>query len=603
MRTLITAPPEDILAALWAAAPAIHHLLASSRSLQHARNRLFDHLNALERHYFNIYADTPFKHIHIAEKHIAKECIRVMKNIIRSENEQITGASALALLRQLARQPARAVARVSPGFLCEFLHLFNGIYGRSGTLQRVSEHQPDAGTAAAAQRRSRQLDQYAQAADAAMRRYHSGLEPALVRRSAVMRRRVLRFFGASPRAWRDPHWQLAHVIRDARTLRALVRLEPDELDGLAAAKEYGIPVHITPHYVTLFNPDGRDDTDRAVRAQVIPSATYCRTVAANRAQGVDLDFMGERSTSPIAGITRRYPNIVILKPYDACPQICVYCQRNWEIKSLDEARVTRPAVRAALQWIARHPGITEVLITGGDPLTLDDQYLRWMLDTLAAIPHVDRVRIGTRTLVTMPQRFTPALVRLLARHHVLGRREVCIMTHVESPRELTPDVLAAVRALRGAGLSMYNQQVFTYYTSRRFETAFLRRMLKRCGIDPYYTFNTKGKDETLDFRVPIARIEQERKEEARQLPGLVRTDEPVFNVPRIGKSHLRSWQDHEPLMILPDGRRVYRFFPWESRLRTVEDYIYTDVSIYDYLKRLHADGENVDDYHSIWYYF
>lgn len=603
MRTLITAPRPALVAALWAAAPAIQRLLASARSLHHARTRLFNHLNTLERRYFSVDADPHFKDMPIAEKHIAKECIRVMKNIIRSENEQITGTSALALLRQLARRSPRACASVSPGFLCECLHLFNGIYGRSGTLQRVSDHQHDEGTAAAARRRSRQLDRYAQAAHDAMRRYHSGLEPELVRRSAALRRRVLRRFDAGMRQWRDPRWQLAHVIRDADTLRALVRLEPDEIEGLAAAKAHGIPFHVTPYYVTLFNPDGRDDTDRAVRAQVIPSAAYCRTVAANRAQGVDLDFMGERSTSPIAGITRRYPHIVILKPYDACPQICVYCQRNWEIKSLDDARVTRPAVQAALQWLARHPGITEVLLTGGDPLTLDDRYLRWILDALAAMPHVDRIRIGTRTLVTMPQRFTPALVRLLARHHVLGRREICIMTHVESPRELTPDVLAAVQALRRAGLSIYNQQVFTYYTSRRFETAFLRRMLKRCGIDPYYTFNTKGKDETLDFRVPIARLEQERKEEARQLPGVVRTDEPVFNVPRIGKSHLRSWQDHEPLMLLPDGRRVYRFFPWEARLRTVEDYIYTDVSIYDYLKRLHADGENVDDYHSIWYYF
>jgi len=128
-------------------------------------------------------------------------------------------------------------------------------------------------------------------------------------------------------------------------------------------------------------------------------------------------------------------------------------------------------------------------------------------------------------------------------------------------------------------------------------------MLKLIGIDPYYTFNTKGKDETIDFRVPIARIEQERKEEARFLPGIVRTDEPVFNLPKLGKSHLRAWQDHEPIMVMGTGERVYRFFPWESKVTLVEDYLYKDLPIYNYLKRIQADGENPDDYKSIWYYF
>ncbi|WP_217423122.1 hypothetical protein [Methanocella conradii] len=83
----------------------------------------------------------------------------------------------------------------------------------------------------------------------------------------------------------------------------------------------------------------------------------------------------------------------------------------------------------------------------------------------------------------------------------------------------------------------------------------------------------------------------------------MRTDEPVFNVPRLGKSHLGAWQDHEVIMIMPDGRRSYRFYPWESKLAICDTYIYTDVAIYDYLKRLHDDGEDITEYKSIWYYF
>ncbi|MCZ7397806.1 MAG: hypothetical protein O8C59_04790, partial [Candidatus Methanoperedens sp.] len=229
--------------------------------------------------------------------------------------------------------------------------------------------------------------------------------------------------------------------------------------------------------------------------------------------------------------------------------------------------------------------------------------IEWMLSEISGIEHIERIRIGTRIIVTMPQRITDELVEIFGKYHELGTRELSIVTHFEHPTEITPDSLEAIRKIKKQGISLYNQQVFTYYNSKRYESCLLRKVLKKSGIDPYYTFNTKGKDETIDYRVPIARIEQERKEEARFLPGLVRTDEAVFNVPRLGKSHLRAWQDHEVIMIMQDGKRLYRFYPWESKYALVEPYNYTDVSIYDYLKRLNDDGEDVEEYSSIWYYF
>jgi len=194
------------------------------------------------------------------------------------------------------------------------------------------------------------------------------------------------------------------------------------------------------------------------------------------------------------------------------------------------------------------------------------------------------------------------LVETLKRRIVIVPLEE-LVHYVEDASEITPDVLNAVKKIKKIGLNIYNQQVFTYFNSFKYKTCFLRKCLKLSGISPYYSFNTKGKEETLDFRAPIARIEQERKEEARLLPGIVRTDEPVFNVPKLGKSHLRSWQEHEVIMILKNGGRVYRFYPWESMLLLVEDYLYTDVPIYSYLKRLQSDGENIEEYSSIWYYF
>ncbi len=419
----------------------------------------------------------------------------------------------------------------------------------------------------------------------------------------IIKDKILNYFSATENDWNDYTWHLKNIIRDRKTLTDIIKLEDDEIAGLNAASNADIPVQITPYYLTLFNENGRDKSDALVRAQVIPSREYCTNVSLNRANVIDMDFMGEKSTSPIPGITRRYPNIVILKPYDACPQICVYCQRNWELKNIDDAVTAENKIDNAVDWINNNENITEVLLTGGDPLTLDNEFILNLLEKICKINHVERVRIGSRVLVTLPFRIDKDLVNILKKFNKIGQREICIVTHFEDASEITETVLVAVEILRNAGIKIYNQQVFTYYNSFRYRTCLLRKTLKLSGIDPYYSFNTKGKDETIDFRVPVARIEQERKEEARLLPGIVRTDEPVFNVPKLGKSHLRSWQDHEIIMILPNGSRVYRFYPWESMLLLVEDYLYTDISIYSYLLRLEKDGENLSDYSSIWYYF
>jgi lysine 2,3-aminomutase len=163
--------------------------------------------------------------------------------------------------------------------------------------------------------------------------------------------------------------------------------------------------------------------------------------------------------------------------------------------------------------------------------------------------------------------------------------------------------VTAIDRLRRHGIAVYNQLVYTFYVSRCFEAARLRLLLKRCGVDPYYTFAPKGKAETRAYRVPLARLLQEQKEEARLLPGLRRTDEVVYNVPGLGKNHLRAFQHRDLVSILPDGARVYELHPWEDRGTRRQPYIGTDVPIYEYLTLLAASGETPEDYGSIWYYF
>jgi len=590
---------DDLIRKLFEENRFLSEIFENASGLQARRTAFTEYLYDMEWKYFDLgereYSDS----MHIIEKNIAKECIRNIKNIITSENESLCQFSALETLYLLYRGDTQTIAETGKGFLFEFIYLLRGVHGRS----HLHEKREIASEDINAETSGRILDGFADTMAEHFKDFRRGTDPECVRNQEKQKRRILKYFSATEADWRDHRWHLKHIIRYEKTLHDLIKLEEDEAEGIRAAEQYGIPFQITPHYLTLFNKDGRDRHDRIVRAQVIPGKKYCENVHRNRVENVDMDFMGERSNSPIPGITRRYPNIVILKPFDSCPQICVYCQRNWEVKDLEETRVSRRDVKHAVDWIRKNKHITEVLVTGGDPLTLGNKYIRSLLKELHGIGHVERIRVGTRIPVTLPFRIDDELVEIFREFNIPGEKELCVVTHIEDALEITPDVIAVVKKLRMAGINVYNQQVFTYYNSFKFKTAFLRKSLKISGIDPYYLFNTKGKEETLDFRIPIARIEQEQKEEARFLPGIVRTDEPVFNVPKIGKSHLRSWQNHEIVMILPDGERIYRFYPWESMTLLIEDYLYTDVSIYGYLQRLEADGENIEKYQSIWYYF
>ncbi len=595
---------HELVSLLWETDRRIHQILLSSASTGEARNRLFDYLNDLERHYFNIYSDKKFKDMHDVRKKHARWCIRVLKNIIRTENEKLTGASALGSLIRLASRNMSRGEPVGRGFICEVLFLFLGINGRfefyrkekSRCLELTPDERPGL-------TRSRLLDLYGESVRTAMARYSSGLDKQINDASEAAARRIMAALGAGEKEWDDYRWQLKNVVSRLPDLERLVELSGAERQSLLLAEKHGIPFQITPYYLSLFQPLSACREDAALRAQVLPGMNYVNGMIRAAESGENLDFMGEAATSPVDGITRRYVHVLILKAFNSCPQICVYCQRNWEITGLDQGCSTRAKLEAAIEWVSENKNIQEVLVTGGDPLTLGDDYLSWILERLSAIEHLERIRISTRTPVTLPMRITSGLVDLLAGYNDPGRREVCVVTHFESPLEMTPRALDAVSRLRYAGMSVYNQEVFTFYNSRRFQTSHLRRVLKRCGVDPYYCFNTKGKDETVDFRVPIARLLQEWTEEARLLPGLARTDAPVFNVPTLGKSYLQSWQDHEIIMLLPDGRRVYRFYPWESMLALTRPYLYMDVSIHSYLMRLKEEGENVNDYHSIWYYF
>jgi len=599
---------DHYLGVLWEANPELHARLKGAASLEDAREAVLGYLERAERAVFDL--DNP---VHILEKATIRECIRVFKSIVGPINEKRTEFSALDCLWKLAADRRGEIGcPISAGFLMEFIHLFRGVAGNSNIYREqeairkgIPEFLRLEGREAALCR-SEMLDEMGGTVRKYFRRYPSGLDAEVVRWRATNRARILRHFGGSEDDWRDYRWHLKHVIRNADEVLQLVDLSRERAEAVKKARTTGLPFGITPYYLSLMDRNPAIGYDHAVRAQVLPPPAYVDQVAGQREdRGMLLDFMCEHDTSPIDYVTRRYPLICILKPYNTCAQICVYCQRNWELDEvLAEDAMAAPAdIERAIEWIAGQQGIGDVLITGGDPGIMPDRALETLFSRLAAIDHVYRIRFGTRTPVVLPFRITDAFCDLLARYHEPGRREVAVVTHFEHSYEVTPESRDAVTAIKKKGIGVYNQQVFTVENSRRFETAKLRHDLRLIGVDPYYTFNMKGKKETGDYMVPIARLLQERKEEARLLPGLDRTDEPVFNVPRMGKNHLRAWQDHRVVMILADGSRVYEFHPWEKNITPMPPYNYVDVPIYEYLEGLASRGENIRDYRTIWYYY
>lgn len=607
---------ESLTEKLWRENPEIFKLLKESEDLEKARQGLFKFSKDLEWKYRE-----GKEELHKLEYATALEAIKVFNNFISPRNEEISGFSTLDYLRNLTKDDQGITEEVSDGFLEEFIHLFKAMEGKadisSGWLRPLLEKDGvkivdfakikgrEAGIS-----RSNYLDKLYEKVHNFIDRYPSGCDDKLIKEREGNRQKMLDYFGASINDWNDYYWHLKHIFQDKNDLENLKKLVPlteEDIKAIEIAIENKIPFGITPYYLSLFDFSRSDrKNDYQVRSQVIPPIHYVTLMKEHRKErSYYFDFMGEHDTSPEELITRRYPMISILKPYDTCPQICVYCQRNWEITGpmMPEAVPSKESLDKALDWFAKHTSMKDVLITGGDPLALGDEKIKYIMDRLCQMEHVINIRWATRTPVTLPMRITDELTKLIGSYLKPGKRNICVVTHIEGASEVTPELAEAVMKFRKQGIYVYNQLVYTLETSRRFQNVAARIAMKKAGVDPYYTFYPKGKEETEDYLVPVARLWQERKEEARLIPGIFRTDEPVFNVPRLGKNHVRAWQDRELIALNKEGRRIYLWHPWEKGIASVEPYIYKDLPIYKYLQELAKRGEDTEEYKSIWYYY
>ncbi|MFL5341701.1 MAG: KamA family radical SAM protein [Gemmataceae bacterium] len=278
--------------------------------------------------------------------------------------------------------------------------------------------------------------------------------------------------------WDDWHWQSQNAIRSVRQLRDLLPFSPDELEVMGRLEgEYKLA--IPPYYFSLINPD--DPTD-PIRLQSVTSP-----LEAENPSGFELeDPLEEDKDSPVPGLTHRYPDRALLVTTHVCTMYCRFCTRKratmvrggWDAINRNDHRM--------VEYVASHPEIRDVIVSGGDPLTLPFAKLKFFLDNLAAIPHVDVIRIGTRVPVTLPQKlYDRELIDLLA-----SADKVWIQTHFNHPREITPEAARVCKSLLRAGMPVNNHIVLLKGVNDDLETMRqLCRALLRIKVRPYYLFH------------------------------------------------------------------------------------------------------------------
>ena len=302
-----------------------------------------------------------------------------------------------------------------------------------------------------------------------------------------------RFFPQAARAqWNDWHWQLRHRVRDLAGVERMLRLSEDERQAVRRLGGH-LPVGITPYYTALLDPD---DIYDPLRKTMVPVTGEFLTTA-----GEADDPLGEDSHMPVPGLVHRYPDRCLFLVTNFCATYCRYCTRGRLVGQTGEHHFNPAQYEESLSYIAAHPAIRDVLLSGGDPLTMADDRLAWLLGRLRAIEHVEFIRIGTKVPAVLPQRVTAGLCRLLRRY-----RPVWMSIHFMHPRELTAEVAQACDRLADAGVPLGSQTVLTRGVNDNVDT--MRQLvhgLLKMRVRPYYLYQCDPITGSSHFRTPVER--------------------------------------------------------------------------------------------------
>ena len=290
--------------------------------------------------------------------------------------------------------------------------------------------------------------------------------------------------------WNNWRWQLANRLNSSEDFDKVLELTESERKALNTQGLFR--VDITPYFVSLIDPEDANDP---IRKQVIPTAEEIASFT-----GMMEDSLAEDRHSPVPGLVHRYPDRVLMLVTTQCASYCRYCTRS-RIVGDPSATFSRAEFEAQIEYLKHTPQVRDVLLSGGDPLTLAPKILEELLARLREIPHIEILRIGTRVPVFLPMRVTDELCEMLQKYHPLWMN-----IHVNHPNEITQELAQACDKLTRAGIPLGNQAVLLAGVN---DCVHIQRKLVqdliRIRVRPYYLYQCDLVEGAGHFRTPVAK--------------------------------------------------------------------------------------------------
>lgn len=297
------------------------------------------------------------------------------------------------------------------------------------------------------------------------------------------------FTKLTQREWDDWHWQVRNRITTPEQLKKIVDIKKNELYD-KNGEILPFTFSITPHYANLMAKDG----NKILRRAVIPT-----THELKKSFGEECDPLHEDKYRPVNNIIHRYPDKCLLLATDFCSLRCRYCTRSRLVSEDMNRHFSDLCLEEAIGYIKKTKSIRDVLISGGDPLTLGDDKLEWILKSLRNIPHVQIIRIGTKVPVVLPQRITRSLVSMLKRYHPLWMN-----IHFMHPAEISEETIKACTMLADAGIPLGSQTVLLKGINDDSETMLeMFNKLVRIRVRPYYIYQCDPIVGSKQFRTSV----------------------------------------------------------------------------------------------------
>ena len=291
--------------------------------------------------------------------------------------------------------------------------------------------------------------------------------------------------------WNDWKWQVKNRIETLDELKKYVKLTEEEEEGIRESLKT-LRMAITPYYLSLID---QNDPYDPIRRQCIPTITETHISKADL-----LDPLSEDEDSPVPGLTHRYPDRVLFLITDMCSMYCRHCTRR-RFAGQHDCQSPADRIQQGIDYIARTPQVRDVLLSGGDALMVNDNMLESIIQRLRAIPHVEIIRLGTRTPVVCPQRITDNLCNMLKKYH-----PIWVNTHFNHPHEITPESSAACERLANAGIPLGNQSVLLRGVNDcTYVMKDLVRKLVKIRVRPYYIYQCDLSMGLEHFRTPVSK--------------------------------------------------------------------------------------------------